>query len=89
MNRIDMFLLSQLDMYQKFSKTALDIINKLPTLNKNHVTIIFTKLDQQHRKYIPKLSALAKTIGIKPQFIHFKPTNYTSNHDSQLAQKQI
>lgn len=82
MNRIDMFLLSQLGMYQKISKTTLSIINKLPTLNKNNVTIIFTKLDQQHRKHIPKLSALAKTIGIKPQFIHFKPTNYTSNHDS-------
>lgn len=82
MNRIDMFLLSQLDMYQKFFKTTLSIINKLPTLNKNNLTIIFTELDQQHKKRIPKLSALAKTIGIKPQFIHFKPTNYTSNHDS-------
>ena len=66
MNRIDMFLLSQLDMYQKFFKTTLGIINKLPTLNKNNVTIIFTELGQQHRKRIPKLSALVKTIGINP-----------------------
>lgn len=61
MNRIDMFLLSQLDMYQKFSKTTLGIINKLPTLNKNNAD------------YFAR---------VNPQFIHFKPTNYTSNHDS-------
>ena len=82
MNRIDMFLLSQLDMYQKFFKTTLSIINKLPTLNKNNLTIIFTELDQQHKKHIPKLSALAKTIGIKPQFIHFKPIEVRELYDS-------
>lgn len=71
MSQIHILLPSRLDMYQKNPEAAISIVSKLPPSVKNNITVIFTGLDQQYRKYIPKLSALAETADVKSQFIQF------------------